>query len=315
MALFLFPFSFFLTPPSAQSQERWALIVSGASGGEKYAESHERWRARLTEALSERYQLGAEQLIVLTERADDTAGRATSEGVRRAFTTLRGRVRRDDLLLIVLIGHGTFDGAEAKFNLVGPDLRADDWAELVRALPCRVILVNTTSASFPFLEHLSARNRIVITATDSAMQRYETIFPEFFAEALSDPAGDLDKNGRMSLWEAFAFASARVKRWYEERGQLPTERALLDDNGDGVGKEAGAPGSDGALARNTYLEPEPTARITGADGLLKQRSDLEARLEELKAKKASMPADAYEKELEALLIELAKIGRLIRAKS
>jgi hypothetical protein len=289
--------------------------VSGASGGEKYAETHERWRSRLSKALTERYQLGPEQLIVLTESGSDSASRSSGEGVRRAFAALRSRVRREDLLLIVLIGHGTYDGADAKFNLVGPDLSAADWADLVRALPCRIILVNTTSASFPFLERLSARNRVVITATDSAVQRYETIFPEFFAEALTDPTGDLDKNGRMSLWEAFAFASARVKRWYEERGQLPTERALLDDNGDGVGKEAGAPGFDGVLSRSTYLEPEPTARLTGVDELLKQRSDLEARLEQLKAKKSSLSAEAYAKELEGILIELAKIGRMIRAKS
>jgi len=289
--------------------------VSGASGGEKYAEAHDRWRTQLTSALAKRYQLGPEQLFVLTERGADTAGRSTGEGVRHAFAALRSRVRREDLLLIVLIGHGTYDGTDAKFNLVGPDLSAADWAELVRALPCRIVVVNTTSASFPFLERLSARNRIVVTATDSAIQRYETIFPEFFAQALTDPAGDLDKNGRLSLWEAFAFASARVKRWYEERGQLPTERALLDDNGDGVGKEAGAPGFDGVLSRSTYLEPDATVRLTGADELLKRRSDLEARLEEVKAKKSSLPPDAYEKELEGILIELAKIGRMIRAKS
>lgn len=291
------------------------MIVSGASGGDKYAEAHARWRTQLTQVLGEKYQLGPEQLIVLAENPADGGTRATAEGVRRAFATLRNRARREDLILVVLIGHGTFDGADAKFNLVGPDLSATDWSDLVRGLPGRVIVVNTTSASFPFLERLAARNRIVVTATDSGVQRYETIFPQFFAEALTDPAGDLDKNGRTSLWEAFAFASARVKRWYEERGQLPTERALLDDNGDGVGKEAGAPGFDGVLARSTYLDVDPAARLTGVEELLKQRSDLEARLEELKAKKPSLAAEPYEKELEGILVELAKIGRLIRAKS
>ena len=139
----------------------------------------------------------------------------------------------------MLIGHGTFDGVDAKFNLVGPDLESADWAALLRPLPGRLVVVNTTSASFPFLERLAGPRRVVITATDSAAQRFDTVFPEYFIRALTDAAADIDKNGRISIWEAFAAASGHVRRHYQQRGQLSTERALLDDNGDGVGKEVG----------------------------------------------------------------------------
>ena len=144
---------------------------------------------------------------------------------------------RDDLLIVLLVGHGTSDGEAAKFNLVGPDMDSSEWASLLQPLPGQVAIVNTTAGSFPFIERLSGPRRIVISATDSAAQRFDTVFPEYFIRAFRDESADLDKNGRVSVWEAFASASAAVKRHYQQRGQLSTERALLDDNGDGVGQK------------------------------------------------------------------------------
>ena len=146
---------------------------------------------------------------------------------------------RDDLLLVVLIGHGTFDGTDAKFNLVGPDLESAEWAALIRPLPGLVVVVNTSSASFPFLERLAGPRPS--SSPPPTRRRSGSIrsFPEYFIHALIDPTADLDKNGRISVWEAFASASGGVRRHYQQRGQLSTERALLDDNGDGVGNDAG----------------------------------------------------------------------------
>ena len=180
-----------------------------------------------------------DHLIVLAETPSPGVGRASREGVRQALAELRSLVTKDDAVFVILFGHGTFDGIDAKFNLVGPDLEASEWAELLDPLPGRVVFINTTSSSFPFLERLSARGRVIITATDSPAQRFDTVFPEFFVEALDEPSSDLDKNGQVSIWEAFSFASYRVRQWYEQRGRLSTERPMLDDTGDGVGKEAG----------------------------------------------------------------------------
>src|SRR4029453_11869458 len=214
---------------------------------------------------------------------------------------------RDDLLMVVLIGHGTFDGADAKFNLVGPDLTARDWKGLLDGVTSKLIVVNTTESSYPFLEELSQRGRVVITATDSVAQRFATVFPEYFVKALSELASDLDKNGRVSIWEAFATASTSVKEYYEQRGQLSTERPVLDDNGDRVGREAEAPGPDGTLARTVYLDAEPgtvTADVVLA-GLQRRRAALEVQLEELKSHKEQMTTDEYEAALERVLVELA----------
>ena len=162
------------------------------------------------------------------------------------------------------------------------------------------------------------RNRIVLTATDSAAQQFETVFPEYFVKAFDDPAADADKNGRVSLWEAFSYASAEVGRWYDQHGQLPTERALLDDTGAGIGREAGNPGSDGEVAKATYFDrASAPAAVDGSAraALMKRRAELEAELDALKARKPQLPPEEYEAELEKILVELARVSQQIRAGS
>jgi hypothetical protein len=301
---------------AADAGERYALIVSGAAGGEKYATQQQKWRDDLAAALRNTFVFAEANVVTLAEEGTATS-KATADNVKRLLGDLRRRLTRDDLLLVVLIGHGTFDGEAAKFNLVGPDLTAIEWKGLLDGIQGRVVVVNTTESSYPFLEELSQRGRVIVTATDSVAQRFATVFPEHFVRAISDLSSDFDKNGRVSVWEAFAAASAAVKDYYEQRGQLSTERPVLDDNGDKVGREAQAPGPDGTLARTTYLDAEPgtiTADVALA-GLQRRRAALETQLEELKAKKDSLASPEYEAQLERVLIELARVARQIRTRS
>jgi hypothetical protein len=305
-----------LMASAAIAGERYAVIVSGASGGEKYAAQHQKWREDLTAALRNTYVFSEANVVTLAEDGTGTS-KATSDNVRKLLSDLRRRLTRDDLLLVVLIGHGTFDGEAAKFNLVGPDLTAVEWKALLDGVPARLVMVNTTESSYPFLEELSQRGRVIITATDSVAQRFATVFPEHFVRAIADLSSDFDKNGRVSVWEAFSAASSAVKLYYEQRGQLSTERPVLDDNGDKVGREAQAPGPDGTLARTTYLDAEPgtiTADVALA-GLQRRRAALEVQLEELKAKKESLSTEDYEAQLERILVELARVSRQIRSRS
>lgn len=297
----------------AQAPQRYALIVSGANGEPSYAEQYARWRDALNAALTDKLGFDASSIDVLFDGGDG-AQASTAAGVRAAIDRLRARLRAGDLLLVVLIGHGTFDGAEAKFNLVGPDLTAADWASLLKSLPGRLVLVNSTSASFPFIEQLAGRGRIIVTATDSPGQRFDTVFPDYFIAALTDPSADLDKNGRVSIWEAFIAASFGVRRYYEQRGQLATERSLLDDNGDGRGREAGGEGDDGSAAARTYLDADLSAAPTDEEllSLLQKRAAMQVDADELKQRRPLMTPDEYQKEFERLMIELAKVSREIR---
>ena len=301
--------------PSA-AQDRYALVVSGAAGAPAFAEKHDRWRAALVEKLTRAFGFEADHLFVLAEKPRDGERPATREGVAQAVAGLQRVMRAGDLLLVVLLGHGTFDGADAKFNLVGPDLDAREWGALLGLVPGRLVLVNTTGASFPFLEALGGPRRVIMTATDSPAQEFATVFPEYFVQALDDPASDIDKNGRVSMWEAFMSVSANVRQHYERRGQLSTERPLIDDNGDGIGKEAGAPGPDGSLASRTYLDAKPAPADADPElvELLQRHAMLEAQVEVLRTRKPLLPEMDYAREFEALMIDLAKVSRAIRRK-
>lgn len=305
------------TPALAAAETRWAVIISGASGGEKYAEQMATWRSDLRSALVDRYGFKAEHVKLLVDEAAKTGDRATTANVRSLFAEIEKAGSKDDFVLVVLLGHGTYDGDVAKFNLVGPDMTAKDWTEVLAGVQGRVTLVNTTEASFPFLESLSAKGRVVITATDSAAQKYATVFPEYFIKAMKEASSDLDKNGRTSIFEVFFAASAAVKQHYEQRGQLSTERALIDDNGDGKGREAAAEGPDGGVARIAFLDTEAVSATTNPElaNLIKRRRALEAQAEEHKQLKGVMPDTEWNAQFEKLMLELAQVSAEIRKKS
>jgi hypothetical protein len=299
---------------SAAADDRFVLIVSGVSGSEKIAANQQKWVTSLESTLKGRLGVPGDHIVSLTETGTGATA-ATRESVTAAFTSLRQRVTANDTLLVVLIGHGTSDGKVAKFNLVGPDMDSTEWKRALDTIPGRIVFVDTTSSSFPFVQDLAAKNRIVIAATDSAAQKYDTLFPQYFIEALDKlAAADSDKNGRLSVWEAFAYASQAVKQAFDQKGTLVTERAVLDDNGDGVGKEATATGPDGVLAKTTFLDAEPasTAANPAAAALEKQRIALEAQIEELKGRKAQMAPADYDAQLEKLAVELARISAQLR---
>ena len=307
------------TAVPASAGERYALVVTGATGGQQYAQQYDAWRKSFVTILRDTWNYPDDHVFVLAETEGDGVAQATRDNVRRALSEIRAKAAKDDVVFVLLIGHGTgVDSDEAKFNLVGPDLSAAEWADLLRPIAGRLVFVDTASGSFPFLESLSGRGRIVITANDSAAQQFETVFPGFFVKAFDDDGADLDKSGKVSIWEAFAYASDGVRRWFEGKGQLATERALLDDNGDQLGREADAAGPDSLLAQVTYVQPDRPIAETGdreLTAMLRRRAALETELEALRARKPTMMPDEYEASLERILLEIAQIDRRVRAKS
>ncbi len=301
-------------PLLAGAENRWALVVSGASGGPKYAEQMQQWRTALETALVDRYGFDKSRVRVLVDESvkDGTTGSAAN--VKAALGEIRAAAAGDDLVLIILLGHGTADGEEAKFNLVGPDLTASQWNTMLAGLPGRLVLVNTTESSFPFMDALKGKGRVTITATNSPAQKYATVFPEYFVKAMSEASSDLDKNGRTSIFEVFEAASIAVRQHYEQRGQLTTERALLDDNGDGEGTEEGAGGADGGFARLWHLDPDPAETTTDPElaALLRQRRTLETEAEALKQRKGEVPDAEWQATYEKLMVDLARVSQEIR---
>jgi hypothetical protein len=303
-----------LTAIPAGGAERYALIVTGAHGEASYAEQYAQWRQAAVTGLLEKLAFDDSRILTLFD-GGDAAHAATAVGVRRSLASLRAKLGADDVLLVLLIGHGSFDGAEAKFNLVGPDLTSTEWGALLKPIPARTVIVNSTAASFPFLERLAGPRRIVVTATDSVAQRFDTVFPEYFIRALTDGAADIDKNGRVSVWEAFSAASLGVRRYYTQRGQLATERALIDDDGDGIGREAGEEGKDGSAASRLYFDPDvPGAAPTDETllRLLQKRTSLQIEADELKMRRQLMTPDEYQEEFERVMLALARVTRDIR---
>jgi len=302
------------TPPV--DPNKFAVIINGASGEPAYAKQFEQWTAELSSVLSERFGFDSKQIKVLTEKpADNNTARATAEEVKRTFTSLKSQLDANNILFVFMIGHGSFDGKESKFNLVGPDLSAPEYNVLLSALPTRRIVVfNMASASGEFVKSLAAKGRIIVTATRNGQETNATRFAGFFIAALNATDADTDQDGHTSVLEAFVYASRLTGDFYKRAGRLATEHALLDDSGDGVGHEKVEAG-EGLLARATYLDSlsvDEAAASAATGKLLKERTRLEGEIEQLIARKGSMPETAYEANLERLFIELAKVNRSIK---
>ncbi|HJX93129.1 MAG TPA: hypothetical protein VJ372_21725 [Pyrinomonadaceae bacterium] len=295
---------------------KFAVIINGASGDEDYAKQFNQWTTDLRDALTNRYGFDAAKMKVLAEKPSGPAAlRSTAEDVRRTFALLKSELQPGNVLFVFFIGHGSWDGKESKFNLVGPDLPATEYAAMLSALPTRrVVVINMSSASGEFSKSLSAKGRVVITATRNGQETNATHFPGFFIDALNATDADTDQDGHVSVLEAFVYANHLTAEFYTRAGRLATEHALLEDNGDGVGHER-VEGGEGLLARATYLDSlsvEEASENVAVAKLLRERTRLEGEIEQLIARKGGMAETEYEGMLEKLFIELAKVNRSIR---
>lgn len=311
------------TPAPAHSQApgtRHALLIGGLGGTPAYTERFETYLRETHTALVDRFEIPSEHVHVLGERAiaeqPFVNEASTADNIRAAFARLSQQVTADDHVYVLLFGHGSFDGTHARINIPRRDLDDGDFAALLDELNAgRIVVVNTTSASGPFAAALSGSDRVIMTATATGTERDETRFPRHFVEALRAPDADLDKNGGLSVRELFVYATGEVASSFEQAGQLATEHALLDDNGDGTPTRFddldGA--QDGGLAALTYLQPPPAVASVSAAArpLLREKETLERSIAELKSEKAAMQEDAYYAELESLFVQLARLNERI----
>jgi hypothetical protein len=237
---------------------------------------------------------------------------ATRQHVREMLGRVAAESQPDDAFALLLIGHGTFDGSDYKFNLPGPDITASDLGSLLNRIPARrQLVVNMTSASGASLAALARKNRIVITATKSGNEKNATVFARYWVDALRDPAADSDKNGTISALEAYRYAERKTAAYFETEKILATEHAVLSDTGAANGVRDPKPeNGQGLLAAAFPLmrSQVQTAKNVrpGKQRLLAKKEELEAKIDRLKYQKAALAADEYKQQLTALLLELAR---------
>jgi hypothetical protein len=301
----------------AQEGTRHALLIQGASGEEQYAKQHRAWLDSLAGVLRDRFGYEASAVTVIAEQPRAGETRATAENVRAALAGLAKTLTPSDQLLVVFIGHGTVQGQDAKFNLIGPDLSVSDWSALLKPVRATLAVVDTTSGSFPYLAGLAAPGRVIVTATNSYAQQFHTVFPDAFVRALTEADADQDKNSRISLLEAFTYASRLVREHYEQKGTMATETAVIDDTGAGEGRLATAEAPSNSVAALLYLDAPKVA--TSADPelqkLLTRQQALTDRVDDLRRRRASMSEEEFTRQFEALLAELAEVSRDVRRRS
>jgi hypothetical protein len=297
---------------SAQTNDQRSLIlVIGAAGTPEYGAQFSQWGTEWKQAAAK----GGLQTFVIGEDQDHPTNDRT-----RLLTILTNEAAKPaGELWLVFLGHGTFDGRVAKFNLRGPDLAAGDLAAVLKPCQRPLAVVQCASASAPFINALSGPNRVIITATRSGYEVNATRFGEYMAKAIADPAADLDKDGQTSLLEAFLLASREVTQFYKEAGRLATDHPLLDDNGDGLGTPAdwfrgvravktAAHGKsvDGVRAHQLHLvRGESEQELTPAARA--RRDELEKQLSELRLRKEALPEGEYYRQLEEILVNIARL--------
>ena len=312
-----------LAPATTRAQNTHILLVSGLGGEPRYTDAFHGWLSRFADAATEKYGVPPGRITYVGEKPaiDPTRVRArsTADNIRAAFAGIAAAMAPGDDLVVLLAGHGTFRDETARFNIPGPDLTAEDMADLLAGLgDRRLTFVNTASASGPYVRALSGANRTIITATRTGRERNATRFGLHFVDAFADDGADTDKDSRVSMLEAFLYATREVEREYEGGNLLTTEHAVLDDNGDGEGsREVDDPDGDGALARSVFLRSPAAgggrAVTPELHALYEEKAAIEARIADLRRVKGQMSLERYENELEELLVELALKNREIRA--
>jgi hypothetical protein len=321
-ALLLAPFSVLpaADAPAAAPRDE-VLVIIGAPGEDAFADGFAA-AARNWQLASDRANITC-TVIGLSPNPNPEAAPTDKDRVREWIAKLDPASAAH--AWIAYIGHGTFDGRDARMNLRGPDVLPAELAGWLKPLRRPVVFIGGGSAGTPFLNAISGPNRIVVAATRSGNEVNYARFGERFAEAMAGEDTDIDQDGQVSLLEAFVTAAQRVQGFYRDADRMLTEHALIDDTGDQRGTSAdfykgtrvvksaqaprggGAPPAvDGSRAKLVTLIPSEAERAMTPEQLAK-RADLERRLESLRGQKARLGEDGYYAALEPILRELAAL--------
>jgi hypothetical protein len=246
-----------------------------------------------------------------------TGASSTRQHIQDTLGQITRDAKPEDDFVMILIGHGSFDGVEYKFNLPGPDVSASELASWCDRIPAkRQLIVNTTSASGGSIAALDRPGRAVIAATKSGTEKNATVFARYWVEALRDPTSDVNKNDAISAIEAFDYAAAKIAAYYDSEKRLATEHAVFEDTGKHESvRAASTETGEGLFLSNFTLVRLGSAQKAFADPakreLLAKKEQLEQKIDALKYQKAAMAPDDYQQQLTQALVELARVQQEI----
>jgi Peptidase C13 family len=293
-----------LLAAAAMRAETFYFTVAGIGGEPEYEQRFSGWAKDLDKLLHEVEPHAKIKTLYGAE--------ATRANVEAYLREVAKEAKPEDSVVLMLIGHGTYDEFDYKFNLPGPDLSAAQLAALLDKLPtAHQLIVNMTSASGGSILALEKPKRVLITATKAGSEKNATVFPRYWIEGMRDPAADSDKNEIVTALEVFRYAEDKTAKFYETQKRLSTEHALIEDAGKGEGvKLPSAENGEGLTAGRFAVLHLGAAAVQSRDpaklALLKQKEELEAAIDDLKYRKASLAVQEYRGQLQQLLLELAK---------
>ncbi len=317
------------TTSNSAENRATVIVVVGAAAVDKYAEPFaawaDRWQAAAAKANAEFVRIDSTNAETATQEVSLPAGAETTHRDLLQQAIVQHASGSTEPLWIVLIGHGTYDGQLAKFNLVGPDVSPGELSTWLNDVSRPLAFINCASASSPFLNELSGDNRVIVTATRSGHELNYARFGDFMSAAITDPAADLDKDDQVSLLEAYLTASKRVEEFYQTESRLATEHALMDDNGDKLGTPAAwfrgvhatrraedGAALDGTRAHQLHLV-KSERELSLPEEFRAERDEIELAIAALREQKSSMTEMEYYDQLEVLMLKLARLYQTLDA--
>ena len=283
--------------------DNYYLTISGLGGEDVYAQRFEGLATDIDTLLKKE-----PNATVITLSGNE----ATKDNIEAKLGEIAEKVGPEDTFILLLIGHGSYDMLDYKFNIPGHDITATELNSQLNRIKGKQVIVNATSASGGALPVLQAKNRVIVTATKSGTEKNATVFGRYWVEAFRDAAADADRDESLTALEAFNYAQRKVTEYYETQKRLATEHALIEDTGEGEGvRDASPDNNEGLMARRTtVLHLGSVADIINdpvKQELLKQKDDIQTAIDELQYRKAAFPERQYQQQMRQLLLELARI--------
>lgn len=273
------------------------LVVAGLGGEPQYEQNFEKWSTQVAKA--------ADSVTGDPAMVQRLAGRdAARANIEAALRKAAQESHPGDHFVLVLIGHGSFDGSDYRFNIPGDDITGAQMRELLDHFPEGVtqLVVDATSASGAIADKWTGPRRVVITATKNGGERNATRFGGYWAEALTNSAADRDKDGSVTAQEAFDYATRKVTESFKSDASIETEHARL------TGKDAG----------RIVVARLGTAALFASDrqlaALRAEQDGVEQRIDAVRKQKGSLTPDDYYAQLEPVLLDMAHLGERIDAR-